>query len=220
MFSRLFMRPLSEGEIDSFAAMELDVAAKEVGEGMLAEGFNDMGRGLHRRHSGTRRLLATDFTMCFDGISTLHDLRAVPYASVFIGSKTGDKAELFQEPRKADKAFYAGEGIQVDESLGLPDDHLGFELSFMADLSQKAADAVRSGDLPEARRLVTASGEFRAGHILTWYGALFDLAMQIVETRFYRGVLKATFGYLELDEGLMADVDDALARLEEARAGQ
>lgn len=212
LLSRLFLRPLDEGEIAALAAEGLEARAGAFdAEGLLARGYNDMGRGLHRRHTGTAKLLGTDFTMAFDGVASLRDERAVPYASVFIGAKTGDKAELFQAPRAADRAAYRREGVKVDESLNLPDDHLSFELSFMADLSDKTAAALAAGDGPEALRLIDVSDEFRREHILAWYGLFFDLAMQLVQTRFYRGVLEATFGYLELDGEVLADLREEAA---------
>lgn len=121
LFSRLFLRPLGDVEIEALAAETLEEQAACLDAGsLLAAGYNDMGRGLHRRHTGTAKLLGTDFTMAFDGVASLRDERAVPYASVFIGAKTGDKAELFQAPRAADRAAYRREGVQVDESLNLP----------------------------------------------------------------------------------------------------
>lgn len=214
MFARLFLSPMTQADVDSFAAMGLERQAAEMGEegGRLAQGFNDMGRGLHRRHSGTQRLLSTDFTMCFDGVSAWEGQRAVPYASCYIGKLSGDKAELFQEPRRLDRAAYRAERIEADPSLNLPDDHLSFELSFMADLSQRAADALRAGDAKEARRLMAVSLDFRANHILTWYGQFFELAMKIVDTRFYRGVLEAAYGYLELDGDTIVEACEALQR--------
>ncbi len=73
LFSRLFLKPLTDEDIENLAAMELEKTVDVVEEDdLLARGFNDMGRGLHRRHSGTRRKLSTDFTMCFDGVSAVH----------------------------------------------------------------------------------------------------------------------------------------------------
>lgn len=211
LFSRLFLRPLTAEDVEALAAEELECKALALeGSDELAAGFNDMGRGLHRRHTGTQKLLATDFTMTFDGVAALRDERAVPYASVFIGAKTGDRAELFQAPRKADKAAYGREGIAVDASLGLPDDHLSFELSFMADMADKTAAALREGDDAEVLRLLEVADEFRSKHILSWYGLFRDLALQLVKTRFYRGVLRAAGGYLELDGDLTAEVRAAL----------
>lgn len=212
LFSRLFRAPLDDEEIEALATSRFEERARELGDaGDLARGFNDMGRGLHRRHSGTRHLLATDFTMCFDGIGSLNDERAVPYASVLIGKKTGEDAELFQEPRRADRQAYARERVQADPALNLPDDHLSFELSFMADLSDKIARALASGDAEEAARLVGVSDDFRANHILSWYDRFSALAGQLVQTRFYRGVLAATGGYLKLDGEVLGALREQVA---------
>ena len=211
MFSRLFMKPLSEGDIDELASMCLEEKARDLQDyELLSQGFNDMGRGLHRRHTGTKSILGTDYTMCFDGLSTYNGLRAVPYASVFVGSRKGEKAELFQEPFHEVRAIYTREGVVTDRSLNLPDDHLGFELSFMADMSDAMADALRKGDVDEALRLADVSEDFRANRILSWYPQFFELASKMVETRFYRGVLRATYGYLQLDGDTLREVKAAI----------
>ena len=212
MFSRLFLKPLSEDEVESLANMGLEcVAADMDGSDLLAQGFNDMGRGLHRRHTGTVRLLSTDYTMVFDGVRSYDGLVAVPYASIFAGSIVGEKAILFQEPRARDLAAYRAQGIQADPDLHLPDDHLSFELSFLADLSERAAQACRAGDAAEALRLVEASATFLADDVLSWYGDFYELALKLVETRFYRGVLKACGGYLQLDAETLAELRSALS---------
>lgn len=212
LFSRLFMKPLELEDIESLAAMNLEKSAIDGFEDdLLAQGFNDMGRGLHRRHTGTQRVLSTDFTMCFDGVSSHKGLVAVPYASIFAGSIKGEKAIFFQEPRNRDVAAYRSEQVGVDPSLHLPEDHLSFELSFMADLSAKAACAYAKGEAREASRLLRVSQGFLSDNILCWYGAFYDLALNIIETRFYRGVLKATYGYLRLDGDVLTDLLEVLS---------
>ena len=78
LFSRLFLKPLSAEEVEALAAMELEKAVAEMPEGLLAQGMNDMGRGLHRRHTGTQRLLSTDWTMAFDGVRSYDGSVATP----------------------------------------------------------------------------------------------------------------------------------------------
>ena len=212
LFSRLLLSPLTEQEIDSLEAMQLEEVARDMADtGLLAEGLNDMGRGLHRRHTGTTRVLGTDFAMCFDGVSSYEGLVAVPYASIFKGSITGERAVLFQEPRAKDLAAYRREHVQADPSLHLPEDHVSFELSFMADLSEKAAIAYASGNRAEVLRLVETSQTFLRENILSWYGEFAELALKILDTRFYRGVVKATHGYLTLDETVLDDLKAALS---------
>ncbi len=211
LFSRLFMKPLEQEDIDALTAMELEKSVEPLGDDdLLARGFNDMGRGLHRQHTATKNVLSTDFTMCFDGVTTHKGLVAVPYASIFAGSLKGDKAIFYQEPRDRDLAAYRGEQIKVDPDLHLPEDHLSFELSFMADLSRKAAHAYSKGEGEEVLRLMDVSRAFLQNNILSWYGAFYELALNIIETRFYRGVLEATYGYLRLDDDAIGDLMDAL----------
>ena len=211
LFSRLFFKPLTADEVDALVAMELEKAAADMPEGgLLAEGMNDMGRGLHRRHTGTVRILSTDFTMVFDGVRSYDGMVATPYASIFGGSITGEKAIFFQEPRARDLAAYRAQGIQVDPDLHLPEDHLSFELSFLADLSDAAGEAVEKGDEAEALRLVQASSSFLRDNVLSWYGVFCELALKMVETRFYRGVLKACGGFLEVDLATLRELEEAL----------
>lgn len=212
LFSRLFLKPLTAEEIESLAAMNLEKNLENLSDAnLLAEGLNDMGRGLHRRHTGTVRQLSTDYTMAFDGVRSHNGLVATPYASVFAGSITGEKAVLYQEPRARDLHAYRSERIHVDPSLHLPEDHISFELSFMADLSDKIGAAFTDDNSQEALRLIDSSLDFLHNDILNWYKPFYELSLNLIETRFYRGVLKATFGYLLNDVVVLQDLREALA---------
>jgi TorA maturation chaperone TorD len=204
MFSRLFFKPLDETEIEQLAASDYGTAAKALEETcLLAEGFSDMGRALKKRHTGTRQQLATDFTMCFDGIETVDEQVAVPYASVFLS----EKALLNQEPRHEVYRLYRSEAIRLKSGVNLPEDHLSFELEFLAILSDHAAEALRQDDQNEAIRNLELSRAFINEHILSWLDLFRERADRILKTRFYRGTLKATRGYLKLD---LATIEDLL----------
>ncbi|MDR1713717.1 MAG: molecular chaperone TorD family protein [Coriobacteriales bacterium] len=208
MLSRLFLKPLTEEDIETLAAQNMTVTAEALGgEGLLAEGFNDMGRFLAKRNTGTRQKLATDYTMCFDGVSTVGELVAVPYASVFIG----ELAELYQKPRAEVFKLFREEGMSLKSGVNLPEDHISFELEFLAILSDRAATALADGDKAAAVRDLELSRDFINEHILTWYGLLAERAAQLLQTRFYRGLLKATQGYLDLDQETIADLLAELA---------
>ncbi|MDR3307642.1 MAG: molecular chaperone TorD family protein [Coriobacteriales bacterium] len=207
MFSRLFLKPLAEEDIQALVDMDLVERAKELeGSELLAEGFNDMGRGLRRRHTGTRQQLGTDFTMCFDGVQSVEEKVAVPYASVFLS----EKALLNQEPRLEVYMTFQAERIHLKQGIDLPEDHLSFELEFLALLSNSAQAALEKDNPAEAVRNLKVSAEFIRVHILSWYDLLTERANQIIKTRFYRGVLKATKGYLELDLETINDLVEAL----------
>jgi TorA maturation chaperone TorD len=209
MFSRLFLRPLDDNDIEELAAMDFVARCADLeGTGLLAEGFNDMGRGLRKRHTGTRQLLSTDYTMCFDGVETVGEDVAVPYASIFLG----EKALFNQEPRNRIFALFCEEGIAVKQSINLPEDHISFELEFLAILSDRAAAALESGDFALALRELALSADFIEQHILTWIDLLATRAEKILKTRFYRGVMKAVRGYLLLDLQTIAELKEELVR--------
>jgi len=207
MFSRLFLKPLSEVDIEELAAMDFIGRSQSLeGTGLLAEGFNDMGRDLLKRNTATRQKLGTDYTMCFDGVATIKGEVAVPYASVFLS----EKALLYQEPRTEVYKLFCAEGISLKDNVNLPEDHLSFELEFLAVLSERAAVALEVDDMPEVRRNLELSRSFINEHILTWIGLLFERAEELLTTRFYRGVLKATTGYLELDLETISEIMEEL----------
>jgi TorA maturation chaperone TorD len=207
MFSRLFLKPLTIDDIEELAAMDFIARALELeGTGLLAEGFNDMGRGLRKRNTGTRQMLSTDYTMCFDGVATVGEEVAVPYASVFLG----EKALFNQEPRNEVYRIFCAEGIGLKSNVKLPEDHLSFELEFLAVLSERAAVGLEAGDEAEVRRTLELSGAFIQNHILTWIGLLAKRADKLLNTRFYKGVIKAVQGYLELDLEILDELLETL----------
>ena len=211
MFSRLFLKPLTEEDIDLLESMQLiDRALELEGTGLLAEGFNDMGRGVRKRNTGTRQILATDFTMCFDGIDTVDEMVAVPYASIFLG----EKALFNQEPRNEVYKLFRAEGITLKSTVRLPEDHLSFELEFLAVLSDRSEAACTGGDIAEAIRNLELARDFIQNHILSWINLFSERANKILKTRFYQGVIKATRGYLTLD---LETIDALLESLSDER---
>jgi TorA maturation chaperone TorD len=203
MFSRLFLKPLSEADIEELTGIDYTSVAHELGDrSLLSEGFRDMGSFLKRRHSGTRQQLSTDYTMCFDGVTAVDEQVATPYASVFLG----EKALLYQRPRQEVLRVFQAENITLSGTVKIPEDHLSFELEFLAILSDRATAALEQGNSAEALRNLELSRSFINEHILSWFDLLKERAENIVETRFYRGVLKATRGYLDLDLKTLEDL--------------
>lgn len=207
LFSRVFLSPLSEQDLDEFSARDFIALSAQFDEGsLLKEGFNDMGRALRKRNSGTRQQLSTDYTMCFDGLETADGLVAVPYASVFLG----EEALLNQEPRNEVYRIFRAESVKPKSSLHIPEDHLSFELDFLAILSERSAEAVKAHNTEEAMRNLALSTRFIEEHILTWLDLLTERANLFLKTRFYRGALKACRGYLDLDLQVLASLQELL----------
>lgn len=198
-----YLKPLSQEQIDAMA--QTDFRAFGAGETLLEEGFNDIARFLRKKNTGTRQMLATDFTSSFGGAQTFKGNTAMPYASVFL-SQTG---LLNQEPRAEVFRTYKRNLLRT-EDINTMDDHLSIMLEFLAILSNKIVEALQNNQIEDARTMLLESRSFIETQILTWFDAFSELANMLIEERFYRGVLKITKGYLLMD---LTTIDDLLKEI-------
>jgi TorA maturation chaperone TorD len=93
----------------------------------------------------------------------------------------------------------------------MPESHLSFELEFLSVLSAEISEHLKADELNEAIDKIDLSQLFIKEHILTWLPQLTDLATLMLKTRFYRGVLKITGGYLQLDLETLADMKSEIS---------
>lgn len=211
LLSRLFLEPLSNEDIADLSAASLSDCSQDMDEGsLLRQGFFAMGQALRLKNSGTRQELATDFTMCFDGITAIDDKVASPYASVYLS----DTGLLNQAPRREVYHIFLREALRLKDDIHLPEDHLSFELEFLAILSDRAAEQLEQGDREAALRILELSQTFIEEQILSWFGQFKSRADLILKTRFYKGLMMATQGYLDLDQETLSDAIEALKNRE------
>jgi putative dimethyl sulfoxide reductase chaperone len=196
----LYFKPLTLEQIETMAQADFSAYA-EINE-LFASGFNDITRYLKKRNTGTRQELAVDFTSSFGGVAVYEGKSAVPYKSVFTSSDGLMYQEGYQEVFKALKE----ESVKLRDGLDLPDDHLSFMCQFMALLSRRIAKSYEAKDFQEALRLVESSQNFLEKHIVSWFPAFRELSLKLIKTRFYRGVLKITQGFFELDKETLSDM--------------
>lgn len=76
---------------------------------------------------------------------------------------------------------------------------------------------LRSATTRKPWRQVRTSRAFLADHILSWFDAFQDLALLLLETRFYRGVLKISKGFFLEDAELLDAIAVELEQRLEAR---
>lgn len=204
----LYFKPLTQEQIDAMADADLSAYAG-VNE-LFAEGVNDIERTLRKRNSGTRQDLAVDFTAAFAGTSSWQGRYAVPCKSVF----TSEEGLMYQEGYREVFEAYKSHCVKRRDGLDFPDDHLSFMCEFLAILSDRASEHLKSGEAGLALKDLSFSEEFLKEDLLSWFDDFTDLARKILKTRFYRGVLKITKGFFELDLKVLSDMGDVL---EEAR---
>lgn len=202
--SSLFFRPLTQERVDAMADADFSAYADLSAD--MADGFNDMTRYLRKRNTGTRNELAADFTGAFVGTKAYEGKVAVPYESVF----TSEEGLMYQQGYQEVFAAFKSQAVKKREGLDWPDDHISFMCEFMALLSRRAKEALKTGDAAEALRNLEESLTFLDRHILSWYEDFVALAEKILTTRFYRGVLKVARGFFALDRATLQDMIDEL----------
>ena len=210
MLAKLYRWSLTEEDYEALDAETFKALSQEDCGELMASGFNDMYRFLRRRNTGTRQTLAVDYTKVFLGTATYEGLSAQPFASLF----TGAGGQLMGAERNAVNAIYRKHCVKLSEGIDLPEDHLAFELEFLSIINERAGAAMESGDLDGAIALLATEKSFVEEHLLNWFGRFFNLANKMLDTRFYKGVLKITKAYLADEPDTIAALIESLAQAE------
>lgn len=200
MLAGLYYKPLTQEQIDHMA--EQNFSGFDTDEELLDAGFNDIRRSLRKRHTGTRSILATEWTGIFGGAESYEGHYCVPEASLFLD----DSGLTYGWPRDEVSRVYREQCLRLEDNAGLPESHLSFELEFLAIMSEEIAQHLIAGETEDAVRKVELSQRFIEQHVLTWLSKLYELAMKMFRTRFYRGVMRVTLGYLQFELKMLGDI--------------
>lgn len=205
MLAGFYFKPLTQEQLDAMAAA--DFSAFDFDDEEMERGFRDMERYLAKRNSGTRSNLAVDYTSAFYGVHSYKGVSAVPYES----AHATKHQLLMQESRQQVFRDYKQQALKLRGGMDLPDDHLSFELEYMAVLADRAGLALAQGDSAEALRNLVLSHRFLEEHLLSWFDTFRTRALDILTTRFYRGVLRVTGAFLQLDAEVLDDMISELS---------
>lgn len=212
LVARLFECPLEQCDIDTLA--QANLAELPCDDAAMRHGLEVMGHFLRKRNSGTREALNRDYTSAFYGIQDIGGRYALPYESAF-----GDSSQLLMGAARR-KVFnvYKKQALRLREGVDIPEDHLSYMCEFMGAMARKAADAHERGDSDGVKESLLLQRAFLRAHILSWYEELELLAGQLVEARFYRGVLEFAGAFFKLDDAALtvqlSDMGAARARFD------
>ncbi len=126
-------------------------------------------------------VLTLDYTRLFVG---LERTLASPYESVFLS----EDHLLFEKQTLEVRVTYEKYGLQVPEKNQIPDDHLGYELQFVATLCERLVRAWQSGKQQELKSLQEDLCQFLDQHLRQWLPAFCERVERYGETGFYRGM--------------------------------
>lgn len=134
-----------------------------------------------------------DFTSAFTGTSSWKEVATRCPTSVH----TSEEGLMFRDAYHEVFQLYKANHVAKAEGYDFPHDHLSFMCEFLVVLSGRSLiAALEAGDDAEALRQVRVSRAFLADHILSWFDTFQDLALLLLETRFYRGCLEDFQGLL------------------------
>ncbi|MEC4295876.1 TorD/DmsD family molecular chaperone [Adlercreutzia shanghongiae] len=198
----LYLYELTDEQIEAFA--HIDVA----GDGTaIDEGLSTIKEYLRHRHGGTRQELAVDYARVFLGAGSYDRILAPPYESVF----TSEERILMQDARDGAVTYYRRAGLDLPADNTTPEDHLGFELQFVAALAERANEALDGSDEAALAETMALARSFFAHHQQNWLPALCDAVDEFAETDFYRGVARMTRGYVESEAAFFDEVAPVLS---------
>lgn len=197
-------KELSQEQIDALAEIDFMPLRESTENPDLARGFYDLGRYLHRRGIDARHDLAVEYARIFLSAGvTSDDKCAAPYESVF----TSPEGLLMQDARDDVVRVYRSQGFEVDKSLNDIEDHLAFELQFLAGMAERTRQALLDGEPVDA--LLHVQIEFIDEHILNWIDALATRVANVAESAFYPAIMRIIKGYVVEHRAILQELAES-----------
>lgn len=206
LLSQMLFRELNAEAIEALRGQDWP---RDTGNEHLDRGYGQVRRFFSFASTDIRTQLAVEYARVFlaAGVFSQDEATAVPYESVF----TSEGHLMMQESRDDVVRRYAADGFAVNPDIHEPEDHLSFELEYLAHMSGRALAALEHDDLATVRANLQRQREFIDAHLLNWIGDLHDVAEAYAKTTFYTGMLLVAQGALEQSRELL---DDVVAQLD------
>ena len=203
--SQMLFRELNE---EAIAALKGQQWPSETDNETLDRGYAQVRRFFNFASTDIRTQLAVEYARVFLAADVFGSdkMTAVPYESVF----TSEGHLMMQASRDDVVRRFAADGFKVNPDLHEPEDHLAFELEYVAHMSRKAAELVGAGDAEALAANVVRQVEFIDAHLLNWVGNLYETAREYAKTTFYTGMLLVVLGAAEQSRDLLAEVAEQL----------
>lgn len=133
-----------------------------------------------------------EFTRLFVGPGSP---QAIPYESPY----RTNEATYFQRNTVEVRREFRARGFQAKRFEHVPDDHIALLCDFLARMSQRSLDALRSGDLASMRASLRDQQAFANAHLADWVSDLARRARFGETATFYPQMLEALACFVESD---------------------
>lgn len=129
-------------------------------------------------------------------------LPAPPWESVYLSKEK----IIFDEHTLAVRDFYKRWKVAPTRINKEPDDHIGFELEFMAILISKSIRALEKGNMEELKDVIKGQVEFLDKHPLVWIDEFSNKLTNSTVEPFYKGIGLFLLEYTKMDRELLEDI--------------
>ena len=203
---QMLFKELTSDAIAELAAQEWP---SDTGNDRLDRGYGQVRRYFRFASSDMRSQLAVEYARVFlaAGVFSRDKMTAVPYESVF----TSEEHIVMQASRDDVVRRFAADGFKVNPDLHEPEDHLAFELEYLAHMNERALGCAVADDVAALAANIDRQIAFIDAHLLNWIGDLHAVATEYAKTTFYTGMLLVAQGALEQSRELLADIAAQLA---------
>ncbi len=198
LLSSIYYLELSEDQIDGLAAEGFQYP--DDGSEM-ARGCKEVRTYLKRRGSNARQDLAVDYARIFLAAGVYEGDTAVPFESVY----TSKEGILMQDSRDDAVRVYAANGLRIPRELNVPEDHLAFELEFMAHMSGRIVGALADGG-QGVGELARVQLSFIDEHLLNWIPQLAQRVDSYAKLAFYPAVMTVTRCFIEENRSVLVEL--------------
>lgn len=215
LLSSVFFKEVTDAFIDRLGTFELPDESQSP---RMYAALKELKDYLVHKGPDPRTDLAVDYAHIFLAAGVYEGDAACPFESIY----TSEKHLVMQEARDEVRSIYLANGVSVDPLLHLPEDHLAFELEFLAIMSDRAADALSNakGDDSSAEdgsveaslaENVVVQRSFIDGHLLNWLPAFETKVAELAEQTFYPAIVHLTQAYVQEDAVLLDEVAAEIA---------
>lgn len=172
-------------EPDTFLEAPLYTDQQDIADGLeLLQAWASQGLD-----DDTYLEMQADFTRLFIGVGKVI---AAPWESVYFN----EDRLTFEEETLQVRQWFRRFGLEAEKLFNEPDDHIGLELTFLANLTSQALEALDGEDTEKFGSLIQARNEFLTEHLLKWGFRWCDLVTENARTDFYKGIGLLTRGTL------------------------
>jgi putative dimethyl sulfoxide reductase chaperone len=201
--ARIYRHEIDQAFLDALGRMDLTVG---TGVAALDTGYQILSHFVSHRNEQTLTDLAVDFARIFVGVRK--SASAFPYESVY----TSPDRLIMQDARDRAVRFYRGEGVKCTEDLIEPEDHIGFELEFMALLCQRTEEALARHEKGSAAKHLRRQFEFLERHLLRWVPDFCRDVERVAQSDFYKASAEVTNGFIQVDYTMLRELIHELER--------